>query len=109
MNRPLKSYQQPIAPLSPDEMHALWLLVPESRRVAFLGSLTEQASDRLLLYQLDWKTESKNAAICIRKDTQWHENAQNPKTHPKTTLTSFSTVCSRATCRQPSTLPSPNL
>lgn len=38
--------------LSANELDHLWALVPERRRLAFIGSLSEEASQVLLAYQL---------------------------------------------------------
>lgn len=34
------------------ELHCLWLLVPERRRLSFLGSLSDEACQLLLAFQL---------------------------------------------------------
>lgn len=38
--------------LNPTELHRLWLSLEEKRRLAFLESLSEEACQRLLLYQI---------------------------------------------------------
>lgn len=39
------------ATLCAEELHKLWEVVPEGRRIAFLSSLEERSADRLLAFQ----------------------------------------------------------
>lgn len=53
--------------LAPSQLHALWLSLPEGLRLRFLGSLTDEAADRLLSYQLRQKEASEQRRLRTAK------------------------------------------